>query len=95
MKKMLAVALAFTLISTTAFAAEGFEKEPAGEEILLDALLLRPVGLATIFVGTAAFVVTLPFTVPAGGVGLAGRKFIVEPFKFTFTRPIGTTASNY
>ncbi len=95
MKKALAITLAFLLISTTAFAAEGFEREPAAEEILLDALILRPVGLVTIFVGTAAFVVTLPFTVPAGGVGVTGRKFIVEPFKFTFTRPIGTTASNY
>jgi hypothetical protein len=37
-------------------------------------------------VGTAIFVIALPFTIPSGGVDDAANMFIVQPFQFSFVR---------
>jgi hypothetical protein len=54
-----------------------------------DLALQRPFGLVRTVVGTAAWVVALPFTIFSGSVGDAGDKLIVEPGAHTFTRPLG------
>lgn len=64
-------------------------KEPSGGELLFDGVIVRPVMLLGTVVGTAAFVITLPFTIPADGVSEARQKFIVEPANYTFRRPFG------
>ena len=63
--------------------------QASAEEMFFDGLVVRPLMLAGTVLGTAAFVITLPFTIPAGGDPEAHRKFIVEPARYTFTRPIG------
>ena len=50
---------------------------------------IRVLGLGLIVVGTAFFVVALPFALTSGSTGDAGDALVVEPFKFTFTRPLG------
>lgn len=40
-------------------------------------------------VGSAVFIVALPFSIPSGSVGLTAHVLIVEPFNYTFLRPIG------
>ena len=62
--------------------------DPAGP-ILVDAFLLRPFGLAAMVVGTAAFVLTLPFSLPTRSVEKAAKALVVKPAKYTFTRPLG------
>jgi hypothetical protein len=57
--------------------------------ILVDALVLRPLGLAATVLGTAAFVLTLPFSLPTRSSGKAAKALIVRPAKYTFTRPLG------
>jgi hypothetical protein len=52
----------------------------------LDILVARPLGIVAGIVGSAVFVVALPFTIPCGGVGDAANMFIVQPFQFSFTR---------
>ncbi len=51
-----------------------------------DVLLARPIGVIAGIVGSAIFVVSLPFTIPAGGVHDAADMFIVKPFQFSFVR---------
>lgn len=63
--------------------------EITGEEMIADAVFLRPLGLASMVLGTAAFVATLIFTVPTQQVGEAGRQLVVIPAKYTFARPLG------
>ena len=58
----------------------------AHEYYVLDVLFARPIGVAAGIVGTAIFVVSLPFTIPARGVRDAADIFIVKPFQFSFIR---------
>lgn len=57
--------------------------------MLVDAVVMRPLGLAATVLGAAVTVVTLPFTLPGGNVGEAARTMIVEPAEYTFNRPLG------
>jgi hypothetical protein len=59
------------------------------EDIPADVLIVRPLTLVGTVLGTALFVVALPFSIPSGSVKMTAKKLIVEPFKFTFTRPLG------
>jgi hypothetical protein len=64
-------------------------EEITGEEMIADAVFLRPLGLASLVLGTAAFVATLIFTIPTQQVEEAGRQLVVNPAKYTFVRPLG------
>jgi hypothetical protein len=61
----------------------------SGEEMVADLIFARPVGFVGLVFGTVAFVVALPFTLPAQQVNEAGKKLVVAPAKFTFVRPLG------
>ena len=54
-----------------------------------DFLLLRPIGFAAMVCGAGVFVVSLPWSLLGGNVDEAAQKLIMEPAKFTFTRPLG------
>lgn len=60
-----------------------------GTDMLVDALLVRPLGVAGIVLGAAATLVSLPFTVTGGNVGETAHYLIVEPAEYTFDRPLG------
>ena len=64
-------------------------EDVSAETIIADGLLLRPGGLVATVVGTAVFVVTLPFSIPTKSVDKAAQKLIVDPAKYTFVRPLG------
>ena len=65
----------------------------SAETIIADGLLLRPGGLLATVVGTAVFVVTLPFSIPTKSVDKAAQKLIVDPGRYTFVRPLGQVES--
>lgn len=67
----------------------GPEDEPTGGEMMADALVARPIGLATTVLGVATFVVTLPFSALGGNVNQAADKLVVEPGRETFVRCLG------
>ncbi len=54
---------------------------------MIDIVVARPFGIAAAVLGSAVFIVSLPFTIPKGSVGNAADMFIVNPLKFSFTRP--------
>lgn len=62
---------------------------PSGGEMMLDGILIRPLMLVSTVLGTAVFVITLPFTAFGGNVGDAADRLIVEPGAYTFGRPLG------
>ncbi len=62
---------------------------PQSGKVLTDAVIGRPVGLATTIAGTGIFIATLPMTIPSCSVGEAGRHLIVRPGGWTFGRPLG------
>jgi hypothetical protein len=87
MRKKLIVFLAvFALI---AGAAQVLANEPTDTTIIPDVLLIRPLGLASIVVGSVVFVISLPVALPTRSVGKVGQRLVLDPVEFTFVRPIG------
>jgi len=80
-----------SLSANQAFA--GPEDDPTGGEMMADALVARPIGLATTILGAATFVVTLPFSALGGNINQAADKLVVEPGRETFVRCLGCTAA--
>ncbi len=80
-------------------AEKGFKeppkKEPSASVVMLDAVIARPLGLATTIAGTGVFVLTLPFSVPSQSVDTAARGLIGRPGGWTFDRPLGRSNPEY
>ena len=61
----------------------------SGEAMAADMVFLRPLGLVSTVLGSALFVVSLPFSLLGGNTGDAAQKMVVDPAKYTFNRPLG------
>ena len=76
--------------ATSALAQEYFEtREAGGDAMLYDTIVMRPVGLVATIVGSAVWVVSLPFSALGGNVDQATNKLVKEPAAYTFKRPLG------
>lgn len=73
----------------TAAAPDEYQYEPPGELILVDTLLLRPLGIVALGVGLAGSLVSLPFAATSNSGCRVGRQLIKAPFDYTFKRPLG------
>lgn len=89
MKKLLAALCITGLMAASVPAYAEYENDIDEGAVVFDVLLARPLGLASLVIGTGVFIISLPFTVPSWSIGTAADKLIAEPFKFTFARPIG------
>ena len=76
---------AFTLGQTSAAITE---ERAEGFAMAID-IPVRVVGIGLIVIGTAVFIVSLPFALTSGSTGDAWTGLIVDPFEYTFTRPLG------
>lgn len=75
---------------SSALAQELYEDLGQGvEPMLADAILVRPVGIAAIAVGTIIFALSSPFSALGGNIHEAYEKLMAEPARFTFKRPLG------
>lgn len=54
-----------------------------------DLAFARPLGLVALVLGSAIFIVSLPFSALGGNAKDASQKLVVDPAKFTFKRPLG------
>jgi hypothetical protein len=64
------------------------EERPGAFAMVID-VPIRILSLGLAMVGTAFFIVTLPFALSSGSTGDAWDALVAEPFQFTFTRPLG------
>lgn len=64
-------------------------RNPDAAAMIADTLIARPLGLASMVIGSAMFVVALPFSAPSGNLETVAGKMVVEPTLFTFRRPLG------
>lgn len=60
-----------------------------GSDMAVDLVLVRPLGIVATVIGTAGFIIALPFTVPSGSVEETAREWIGAPLEYTFNRPLG------
>lgn len=88
MSLFLIIAVIFT--STTVFAADG-----DGFLVIMDVVIARPFGLAALVIGSAFFVVALPFAAMSSSTHKTADKLVGEPFRFTFIRPPGNFSQSY
>ena len=66
-----------------------FVESGTAEAMVADALVARPIGLVTTVVGSAVYLVSLPFSLLGGNEKQAREKLVYEPTAFTFKRPLG------
>jgi len=71
----------------------GFVESGSAEAMVADALVARPIGLVSTVVGSAVYVVSLPFSLLGGNEKQAREKLVKEPSAFTFKRPLGEFSS--
>ena len=88
-----------TALTTPAICKAGTNNEPSayharnnakGHEIVFDLLIIRPFFFGAMTLGSAGYVITLPFTLIGKNAKYAGKKLVVEPAKYTFTYPLGS-----
>ncbi len=66
--------------------AAGAEREPGPMGMIIDGLVVRPIGLVATIIGSVLFVVTLPFSAMGDNVEQARENLVEAPAAFTFTR---------
>ncbi len=89
-----------TLVATVAaclmaFASLGHsqavDETPSALAMTGDAIFVRPALLATTIVGSAVYLVSLPFSLLGGNADEAGEVLVMGPAKATFVRCLGCT----
>lgn len=65
------------------------QEDISAEAMVADLVIVRPLGIVSLVLGSAFYVVSLPFSALGGNAGQAAQKMVVEPAKFTFKRPLG------
>ncbi|GAB3111143.1 hypothetical protein [Pseudomaricurvus hydrocarbonicus] len=93
-----AAALAAVLAVSPLSMAAGIntvEEEPTALAMMGDLVIVRPVMLATTVVGSAVWLVSLPFSAAAGNAMQAADTLVVGPAETTFFRCLGCTRPGY
>lgn len=86
---VLALALALTPLAAAASQHDDTISGDKTTDMVVDVVVVRPLGLVTTVIGTVLTVVALPFTIPSGSVEASARELIVRPAEYTFKRPLG------
>ena len=60
-----------------------------GEKMVVDAVVLRPIGLVTTVAGTAIYTISLPFSLLGGNEPEVRENLVKNPARYTFKRPLG------
>jgi len=85
--------LVVLLVVSMVFVGE-VNANPAGSgndapAIIADIFVCRPLGFLALAGGSALYVLSLPFTIPAKGKEEAKRTLILFPYHYTFIRRLG------
>lgn len=81
-----------------AFAASSsvvVEEKPGALAMTGDLVIARPALLAVTVVGTAVYLVSLPFSLLGGNAGEAAEELVVNPARNTFIRCLGCKNAGY
>ncbi len=85
-----AIAIAITVSSFGVASAEiNLEQKPSMAGTFMDMALLRPIGLVTVFAGSALFIVTLPIAAFTDSIDSSKEALIDTPIDYTFKRKVG------
>lgn len=81
-------------------AEEGFgfkpnPNPPSSAVMAADALIARPLGLATTIAGAAVFIGSIPLTLKSDTTSEAAWGLVGRPYGYTFVRPLGRSEPLY
>lgn len=65
------------------------EESPSLPTVLVDTVMLRPLGIASTVLGLVGYAVSLPFSIPGGNNEVVWENLVEAPVEYTFKRPIG------
>jgi hypothetical protein len=96
-RAIIAVMAACLLLPQTLWAERKatIDESPHAGLMAADLVVARPVSLLVTAAGTAAFIVSLPFTLLAGNASDAAEQLMIGPAKNTFVRCLGCTNAGY
>jgi hypothetical protein len=86
---LIAAVLALTPAASALAQQDNTRTGDRATDMAVDLVVVRPLGLVGAVIGTAGFIVALPFTLPTGTAGETARAWIGEPLEYTFNRPLG------
>jgi hypothetical protein len=85
----LAALMAVLLLAPSVSFASSIDESPSAGAMVADAVVARPVLLGFTIVGTALYLVTLPFSWAGGNADEAAEQLVIGPAKSTFVRCLG------
>ncbi len=96
-RKSVIIFTVFVMVTVPfAASAQDYDRDPFEKKeetgtgaIAFDALIVRPVSLGAILAGSVLFVIALPVTYFTGQTRMTYEKFIKDPTRYTFERPLG------
>lgn len=91
---MMASLIAILLVPQMAY-SQSVEENPSALAMTGDLVIARPLLLVTTVLGTAVFLVSLPFSAAGGNTLEAAETLVVGPAEATFVRCLGCTRSGY
>ena len=86
MKKLITALCVVTILACSVSASRATDDSAAAAA---DAIVVRPLSLVAVVIGSGLFVLSLPFTAPSGNIGKSAHLLIGKPAKATFQRPLG------
>ena len=86
---VLLTVLALVAVPCTCLAQELEQDDEIVAGKMAAELVVRPIGACATIIGGTIFVLTLPFSALGGNTKPAYDYLVVDPFKFTFNRPLG------
>jgi hypothetical protein len=88
---MVVVSAMFMLALPLHSQAAEIKESPSAAAMVFDGIIVRPITLVATVIGTALWIVTLPFSALGGNAGEAGETLVLEPAAATFLRCLGCT----
>lgn len=89
------LSLALVLVAPQIGYSQTVEEEPTALAMVGDLVLARPLLLAFTVVGTAAYIISLPFSLAGGNAKAAAETLVIGPGEATFVRCLGCTKPGY
>jgi hypothetical protein len=85
------VSAMFMLVLPLHSQAAEIKETPSAAAMVFDGIIVRPITLVATVIGTALWIVTLPFSALGGNAGDAAETLVLEPAAATFLRCLGCT----
>ena len=94
-RTLIALFVTCMVLPQASWAQNGIDQTPSAGAMASDLIVARPIGVVMTVAGTAAFLVSLPFTLLAGSASEAAETLMLGPAEITFLRCLGCKTSGY